>query len=343
MFDFAISQNNRRRPTRRVFASYIASIIIHFFIVLILLSYPELLRGGMYHHFRPLALLVRGLTPDTDKDDEKWRTVMVLTPQSKMMAPSAATLKKYLYDWEKKGAIKELPPIRIRFGDEQKAALNENAPPMPKVRQEPKAPQLALPANELAAAAPAGSQSGQSQTGQTADTAKAAALRDESGGGKKDTINLPPPGSPSKNDAASNAAPASIPKGIQQPQPPPSQAGGFKVFEDEQKAIHSADSGFFDTKGFPLGEYANLIKERIKGNWMIPSNLQSFQGHTTLVFYIDKNGRYANARIVTRSGNNSFDNAALMAVIESDPFPPLPKDFPGSHIGAKFVLSWNEP
>jgi TonB family protein len=343
MFDFVISQNQRSRPTRRVYASYVTSILIHCFILLTLYVYPQLLQGGMYHRFRPLALLVRGLSPDADKEDEKWRTVVVLTPQSKMMAPSAATLKKYIYDWSKKGAIKELPPIRIRFGAEQKAALNESAPPMPKVKQEPKAPQLSMPANELAAAVPAGSLSGQSQNGPIRDdSASAAGLRDESGGGKKDAVILPPPSPAGKSDAASNAAPTSIPKGIQQPPNPP-QASGFKVFEDEQKAIRSNDSGFFDTKGFPLGEYANLIKERIKGNWMIPSNLQNFQGHTTLIFYIDKNGRYADARIVTRSGNNSFDNAALMAVIESDPFPPLPKGFPGNHIGAKFVLSWNEP
>jgi TonB family protein len=343
MFDFVISQNQRRRPTGRVYASYVTSLLIHFLIMLILINFPQLLKGGMVHRFRPLALIVGGLSPDVDKDEEKWRTVVVLNTRPKMTEPSAATLKKYLYDWSKKGAIKELPPIRIRFGDEQKATLNEAAPPMPKVKQESKAPQLSMPANELAAAVSAGSLSGQPQSGQTVDASKSAAdFRDEMGSGKKDTINLPPPGSAPKSDAASNAAPTSIPKGVQQPPNPP-QTSGFKVFEDEQKAIHSSDSGFFDTKGFPLGEYANLIKERIKGNWMIPSNLQSFQGHTTLVFYIDKNGRYANARIVTRSGNNSFDNAALMAVIESDPFPPLPKGFPGNHLGAKFVLSWNEP
>jgi TonB family protein len=343
MFDFVISQNQRRRPTRRVYASYAASIIIHCLILLTLFIYPELLQGGMYHRFRPLALIMRGLSPDSDKEDEKWRTVVVLNSKSKMMVPSDATIKKYLYDWSKQGAIKELPPIRIRFGDEQKAALDENAPPMPKVKQEPKAPQLTLPANELAAAVSTGSPSGQSQSGQTADDSKSAAgSREEQGGGKKDTIILPPPVPAPKNDAAANAAPSSIPNGIKQPSNPP-PASGVKVFEDEQKAIRSSESGFFDTKGFPLGEYANIIKERIKGNWMIPSNLQNFQGHTTLIFYIDKNGRYADARIVTRSGNNSFDNAALMAVIESDPFPPLPRGFPGNHIGAKFVLSWNEP
>ena len=221
--------------------------------------------------------------------------------------------------------------------------MNEKMPPMPKVRQEPKAPDLALPANELAAAIAAASSAGNSPAGQPANSPGIPALqRSEPAPRKKETINLPPPEPSPGNDAAANAAPKSIPDGTKQPSAAASTTT-VKVFENEQKAIRSPESGFFDTKGFPLGEYANLIKERIKARWLIPSNLQNFQGHTTLIFYIDRDGRYNNARIVTRSGNNSFDNAALMAVIESDPFPPLPKGFPGNHIGAKFVLSWNEP
>ena len=98
----------------------------------------------------------------------------------------------------------------------------------------------------------------------------------------------------------------------------------------------------FDTKGFPLGEYAGIIIERIKGNWSIPSNLRHAQGHTTVIFYIDKNGQYTGLSIVGSSGSSSLDYAALSAIIGSNPFPPLPKGFPGEHVGAKFVFSYNE-
>jgi len=290
----------------------------------------------MYHRFRPLAFLSDSLLPKPKEDDTNWRTVAVLQPQSKMMAPSAATLKKYLYDWNKKRSGNEAPPIRIRFGDEQKAAIN-NLPSMPRIRQQPNLSQLSLPANEEAA----DNISGQPGDGSPESLAN---LRVDSTQGRKETLVVPTPQPPANNELATGNAPNSIPKGIKPPpSATPAPSGGLKVFDSEQKAIHSPDSGVFDTKGFPLGEYVNIIKERIKGNWFIPSNLQSFQGHTTIVFYIDKDGRYANARIVTKSGSNSFDNAALMAVITSDPFPPLPEGFPGNHIGAKFVLSWNEP
>ena len=116
----------------------------------------------------------------------------------------------------------------------------------------------------------------------------------------------------------------------------------FPLLDNEQKIIRSEGSGLFNTGGFPLGEYANLIIERVKGNWMIPSNLRTSQGRTTVIFYIDREGRSADARIVISSGSNSLDIAALSAILGSNPFPPLPKGFPGDRVGAKFIFSYNE-
>jgi TonB family protein len=336
MFDYAISRNLRQKPTNRILVSCLASFGIHIIMVLLLIQFPQLLQGGMLKRFRIIALITDGLTPKTADDDENWRTVTVLEPQQKMLSPSAEQLKKLVYDWNKKNAGKEAPTIRIRWGNEQKAALN--APPPPVIKPEPKAPALPPPVSE-SASAPESVKGAQSPSGPSPDGApdSQVAVKVESSAGSKETVNLPAPGPPPKTDTAVNTAPASVPAGVKQPKE------NYKVFENEQKAINSPESGFFGTNGFPLGEYANLIKERIKGKWNIPSHLQNFQGHTTVVFYIDKNGRYANARIVSSSGSNSFDNAALLAVIESEPFPPLPKGFPGNRIGAKFVLSWNEP
>jgi TonB family protein len=339
MFDYAISQNRRQRPTNRILAACVASSVVHIILLLTIIQFPQLLQGGMLRRFRVISLITNSLTQKTSDREDDWRTVTVLRPQSKMQAPSTEQLKKLLYDWSKKGTGNEAPPIRIRWGNEQKAALKENAISAPKIKQESRTPSLSLPANESISTVPGSAAETQSPAGKSTDTAPGSfvPVRTESSSGKKDVINLPLPGSPAKIETAVNTPPRSIPEGIKQP------PETYKVFEDEQKAIHSAGSGFFGAKDFPLGEYANQIKERIKGKWNIPSHLQKFQGHTTVIFYIDKNGRYGNARIITSSGSSSFDIAALMAVIESDPFPPLPRGFPGNQIGAKFILSWNEP
>jgi protein TonB len=293
----------------------------------------------MNYRFRPSTLLTNIFGPKPEDTGKNWRTVTVLRP---MMAPSASTLKKYLPDWDKKGSGST--PIRIRWGDEQRKAL-ENAPPMPKIRREPKAPSLLPPANETARTGTS-TETSQSPGGNSSENSSGSASMapTDFSTGKKGTVNLPPPGPAPKPEVAGNSPPSSVPSGIKPPSAATQeQKGTDKVFDNEQQAIRSSESGIFDTNGFPLGDYANMIKERIKGEWLIPSNLEKSHGHTTLVFRIGKDGHFTSLHIVGSSGNNSLDLAAMRAVMNSDPFPALPKGFPGDHIGAKFVLSYNEP
>ena len=58
------------------------------------------------------------------------------------------------------------------------------------------------------------------------------------------------------------------------------------------------------------------------------------------MFQINRNGQITGLAIAKTSGNPYYDQAALRAVLESAPFPPLPQDFPGSflrvHLGFNF-------
>ncbi|NLT65242.1 MAG: TonB family protein [Acidobacteria bacterium] len=320
MFEFAISRNKRPQPSKRIVASWIGSFFVHLFLLILLVQFPELLRGGRFHDFRPLALLTRVAGPEADDDDRNWRTVAVL--RTPMIAPSAARLRELAdgLNSQKKG--EGAPPIKIRFGNEEKEALKEDAP-AGRIRLEPK-PQSAEPLSAAAVPPPVETAPELSEV--------PSLIKPDPVTEKKGDLNI-----------ALNKAPAAIPD-IPKPTPVPAKPKEeVKVFEDEQKAIRSQESGFFDTKGFPLGEYAILIKERIQERWFIPSNLRDSRGQTTIIFYIEKDGRYRDCRIVSPSGNTSLDLAALKAVMDSNPFPPLPKGFPGDHIGAKFVLSYNEP
>ena len=283
---------------------------------------------------------------------------MVVRKSKAMPAPSAATLKKYLYDWSKKGSGNAAPPLRIRWGEEQQGISKESAKPLPRVLPETKEPKPASSTSETTESVqtsapisndqPTVSKSPlESFQGESSIKAVQSSPTTGSSGG----IYLPPPeqnaGSSAKMVAESadkKAGPSVV--GTGKPatslKAPDKSEITTPILDTEPKAIGGEGSGLFDTKGFPLGEYANLIIERIKGNWFIPSNLRNSQGHTTVVFYIGKNGQYTNARITMSSGSGSLDLAALNAVIESNPFPPLPEGFPGDHIGAKFVFSYNE-
>ncbi len=349
MFEFAISQHQKHPPSRRFLACSVVSAALHLVAVLLLIRFPWLLSPGLSPWFRQPSLLLSMFSHSLAQEgqDSQWRVVTVVGKSGggKMVAPSAATLRQYVYDWSKH-AGEGAPPVHVRWGNE-KNPLSEAEATKPKPVPEPK------PAETAAAEAAKGS-------GDDSGGNAAVQVADAGTGGAKGTVYLPAPkpatGPPPSTKAAETSpvtAPSSIPSGVKQPVPAatppapkpaaPAQAKPpVKVFEDEQKAIRSQESGLFDTNGFPLGEYANLIIERVKGNWMIPSNLRNSQGRTTVIFYIDREGRFNNAHIVTSSGSSSLDLAALNAVIESNPFPPLPKGFPGDHVGAKFVFSYNE-
>jgi TonB family protein len=348
MFDFAIASSKKRKPSKRLYISWVASCIVHGLALLVLIQFPQLLQGGMYHHFRPGTFLEELISPKSSNELRNDRIVTVLKP---MTAPSEATLKKYLYDWNKKDG--SAPPVQLRWGKEQlEEILSDNKPPVQKPKQE--LPQPAPPvsvspaAPQVSGAAGGGSPSDSSSSG----TFVVSVQNDPN---RKGTVNFPPPapaGSGS-NEVASNTAPSSIPNSIKPPSntaasAPKGQNGSenMGVFENEQQAIRSPQGGFWTPgvpKGFPLGDYTQMIIERIKGKWYIPSNLRNSQGHTTVIFFIDKQGHFTDARIVGSSGSNSLDFAALNAIIESNPAPPLPKGFPGDRVGAKFIFSYNEP
>ena len=113
MFDFAISHNQRRRPTRRLFASIATSCLIHLFLLVVLIENPWLLEGGLYPDFRGWLI-----SPDdsagykSDTEDENLRTITVLRP---MASPSMEVLKQLTYNWDNPPK-EEVPPHRFDGG-----------------------------------------------------------------------------------------------------------------------------------------------------------------------------------------------------------------------------------
>jgi len=349
MFEFAISQQRTHPPTRRFFAALILSCLSHFVAILILIEYPQLMGPGLKAWLRRPIFFSASTTREP-----VWRSVAVLGKAGGMSMPSSETLKKNTYDWAAHREGAPGPPIRLKWNGEiadGSAQKDKSAPAVKPVMgtQEPKTPAETAaeskppetpPAAAFQAAAPEGSAA--ANKGVTAYLPPPQANVEPRQIPKKppeNTAMVTPSAIPGSDKPPAGSGPASISKS---PSSAQSKTPAAQVFENEQKAIRSEGTGLFDTKGFPLGDYASVIIERIKGNWYIPSNLRSSQGRTTVIFFIDKDGRFTDARIVASSGSNSLDLAALNAIIGSNPFPPLPKGFPGDHVGAKFVFSYNE-
>src|SRR5262249_53491036 len=82
---------------------------------------------------------------------------------------------------------------------------------------------------------------------------------------------------------------------------------------------------------FPYTIYIDRMKTLIGSRWFRP---QVGAGPTTMVhFVIERDGTIREAKIETESGNGTFDRAALRAVLESSPLPPLPFGYTGNYLG----------
>lgn len=350
MFEFAISQHRKRPLSRRFLGSWVLSLVAHAAALGILIEFPELLRPGSHMWLRFPTLNV------TPPPEPEWRTVAIVGSSGRLALPSAETLRRAMYNWSRSETAMQAPPIRVRWGDDRPTSSGNTTEPAPPVQpglgtQEPK------PIPDIASTSTAAQETARGESANDPSRAEFPVSLAAAGAAdaKRPPVFLPAP---------ERTEPRRIPQRIQQdpPEPPgamtePRAVDGTKVaeaappqsrpaprlFADEQSAIRTEGSGLFDTKGFPLGEYAQIIIDRIKGNWLIPSNLRDSQGRSTLIFFIEKDGSVSNLRVVTSSGSQSLDLAALSAVLASKPLPPLPGGFPGEHVGAKFVFSYNEP
>ncbi len=84
----------------------------------------------------------------------------------------------------------------------------------------------------------------------------------------------------------------------------------------------------FETSWYDWGPYAAEMLRRIKLHWRISRDLLILQqnGTTQIAFSIMTDGSVADVRIQRPSTVPPYTHAAMQAIIESDPFRPLPKD-----------------
>ncbi|MGD0506858.1 MAG: TonB C-terminal domain-containing protein [Terriglobales bacterium] len=101
-----------------------------------------------------------------------------------------------------------------------------------------------------------------------------------------------------------------------------------------------------DTMGVDFGPYMTRIVQIVKQNWyniMPPSVYPPIfkQGKLAIEFVILKDGTVSGLVRDTSSGDVALDRAAWGSITASDPFPPLPKEFPGKLLGLRFYYFYN--
>ena len=101
-----------------------------------------------------------------------------------------------------------------------------------------------------------------------------------------------------------------------------------------------------DTMGVDFDPYLMRVYLVVRRNWysVIPEIARlGRQGKVVLQFSILQNGSVPDLVLTSGSGTESMDTAALASIRLSNPFPPLPAEFPGNDIRLRFVYLYNLP
>lgn len=131
-----------------------------------------------------------------------------------------------------------------------------------------------------------------------------------------------PSPSPPPPQAATEPAPA--------PPPPPPPLG------DVAGSPQGAGAVTLNVSDFPYAWYIQAVHRKIQERW----EGRAIQGRQPeVIFEIARDGQLRDVRVGKRSGNPAYDQLALRAVAEANPFPPLPDGFPKPVliIGLQFI------
>jgi protein TonB len=117
--------------------------------------------------------------------------------------------------------------------------------------------------------------------------------------------------------------------------PTPSREGSPQGDARATSAFGASVAGL-DDPDFTYSYYIDSMLAAIRSHWTRPPVGRGVEG--VVHFRILKDGRVEDLRLITSSGRESFDRAALRAVSNASPLPPLPAGYRKEHLGVRLTL-----
>lgn len=117
---------------------------------------------------------------------------------------------------------------------------------------------------------------------------------------------------------------------------PGSPAGGAAGGAAGVPGIGMAGVAGLEGGDFPYTIYVDRMLTIIGRNWFRPQT--KAEPIVQVFFTIERDGKIRDPQIEKSSGSAVFDRAALRAVIESSPLPPLPFGYSGSELGVHMTF-----
>ncbi|MDP9361183.1 MAG: TonB C-terminal domain-containing protein [Acidobacteriota bacterium] len=143
------------------------------------------------------------------------------------------------------------------------------------------------------------------------------------------TVPLSPFGQSTKRGSEKASAPTPHP-------PPPTPIAKPGLVGGIEIPIGAAGVTGLEGGDFPYTIYIDRMKSLIGQRWLRPQ--VGGGALVTVSFVIDRDGTIRDAKNEISSGNGTFDRAALRAVLEASPLPPLPFAYNGTYLGVHLTF-----
>ena len=98
----------------------------------------------------------------------------------------------------------------------------------------------------------------------------------------------------------------------------------------------------FDTKGVEFGPWLRRFIAQIRRNWFIPEAAMFQKGHVAITFYVGKDGRITELKVLRPSAIDAFNNSSFNALAQSNPTQPLPPEYPDDRAFFTVTFYFNE-
>ena len=98
----------------------------------------------------------------------------------------------------------------------------------------------------------------------------------------------------------------------------------------------------FDAKGADFGPWLRRFVAQVKRNWFVPQAAMIMKGHVVITFNIHRNGAITDIEVKKPSSVESFNHAAVNALLGSNPTQPLPPDYPSESAFFTVTFLYNE-
>ena len=92
-------------------------------------------------------------------------------------------------------------------------------------------------------------------------------------------------------------------------------------------SISGQGSLTLDVTDFPYAWYLRQVLQKVEERWQTQNRSSELAQKPRIYVEIRRDGSVAPPRIEQTSGSSSYDRAALRAITEASPFPPLPADW----------------